>query len=313
LSIIATVIASQAMISGIFSIVYQGITTNIMPKLRVEYTSRKLRSQIYIPFVNWFLLCFVLLAILEFKQSYNLANAYGLAASCTMTITSILMLIIFTTKGYWIKAVISCVILALNLLFLVACTTKIPYGAYWSILIAMIPLGLIIINLLGKRKLSRSLRPISLQTFLERYETTYKKVNLIQGTGLFFSKGIRRIPPYVIHTMFTNNIIYEDNIIVSVITKDKPFGIVAAFKEDLAAGLRVFEIRMGYMEIMNIEKILRTSYIDPKVMFYGMEDIETKNIFWKVFALIKKLTPSFVQFYKLPSHKLHGVVMRVEM
>lgn len=313
LSIIATVIASQAMISGIFSIVYQGITTNILPKLRVEYTSRKLRSQIYIPFVNWSLLMFVLFAILEFKQSLNLANAYGLAASCTMTITSMMITSIFYVKEQYGKALISLCIFGINILFFIASTTKIPQGAYWSLLIALIPLSLIIIYLFGKRRLNNNLRPIGLQTFLEKYESTIKKATLIKGTGLFFSRGIRRIPPYIVHTMFTNNIMYDENIIISVTTQDKPFGIFAGFKEDLAPGLRVFEIRMGYMEIMNIEKILRTSHIDPKVMFYGMEDIETKNLIWKIFALIKKLTPSFVQFYKLPTHKLHGVVMRVEM
>ena len=197
----------------------------------------------------------VLLAILEFKESYNLANAYGLAASCTMTITSIMMVTIFILKKMPIKTFISCLVAAINMLFFVASTTKIPYGAYWSIIIAFIPLSLIIIYLLGKQKLYASLRPVSLQTFIERYESTVKKINPIHGTGLFFSRGVRRIPTYILHTMFTNNIIYEDNIIVTVITKDKPFGITAEFKEELAPGLRIFEIRMGYMEIMNIEKI----------------------------------------------------------
>ena len=100
---------------------------------------------------------------------------------------------------------------------------------------------------------------------------------------------------------------------MSVVTQNRPFGISTSFKENIAQGLRIFEVRMGYMEIMNLEKIIDKARIDPKVIFYGMEDIETKNILWKFFALIKKLTPSFVQFYKLPVQKLHGVVMRVEM
>jgi KUP system potassium uptake protein len=106
---------------------------------------------------------------------------------------------------------------------------------------------------------------------------------------------------------------YEENIIVSVVTKDQPFGISAAFKEDLAPGLRVFVIYAGYMEILDIEKTLKKADIDSKVIFYGVEEISTKNIFWRIFALIKKLTPSFVQFYKLPFQKLHGVVSQVEI
>ncbi|MGC9046497.1 MAG: KUP/HAK/KT family potassium transporter [Thermodesulfovibrio sp.] len=82
LSIAATIIASQAMISGMFSIVYQAITTRIMPMLKIDYTSKELKSQIYISTVNWFLLIAVLFIMLEFKTSSNLAGAYGLAVSC---------------------------------------------------------------------------------------------------------------------------------------------------------------------------------------------------------------------------------------
>jgi KUP system potassium uptake protein len=67
------------------------------------------------------------------------------------------------------------------------------------------------------------------------------------------------------------------------------------------------------MEMMNLETILKHAHLQPKVIFYGVEEITTKNIIWKIYMLIKKLTPSFVQFYKLPSHKLHGVMVRVEM
>ncbi|MCL4361184.1 KUP/HAK/KT family potassium transporter [Candidatus Dependentiae bacterium] len=313
LSIFATIIASQAMISGIFSIVYQGMTTQIMPKLHVEYTSRRLMSQIYIPSVNWFLLSLVLLLILHFKYSYFLASAYGLAASITMTITAILLTWQFWVKKDKIKLPISIVITFINVMFLIANTYKIPFGAYWSIFISMIPLIMIIIYTLGQRKLYKALGPQSLQDFVKEYKSLTSEVTKIEGTAVFLSKKISTIPTYIAHTIFTNNIIYEENIILRVTTQDSPFGISAKFKEDLAPGLRVFEIKMGYMEIMNLEKILYESGIDPKVIFYGIEEINTKYIIWKIFTLIKKLTPSFVQFYKLPADKLHGVIVRVEM
>ncbi|MGQ9500294.1 MAG: KUP/HAK/KT family potassium transporter, partial [Dissulfurimicrobium sp.] len=95
LSIMATIIASQAMISGMFSIVYQGITTHAMPLLKVDYTSTRLRSQIYIGSVNWFLLVSVLFIMYEFKESSQLAAAYGLAVTGTMTLTGLMMTWIF--------------------------------------------------------------------------------------------------------------------------------------------------------------------------------------------------------------------------
>ena len=113
--------------------------------------------------------------------------------------------------------------------------------------------------------------------------------------------------------MFTNNIIYEDNIIVSIVKCDNPFGVIGYFKDKLADGLRLFEIQLGYMEVIDVEEILKEAGIDEKAIFYGVEDIITPNFIWKIFALIKKLTPTFVQFYKLPPNKLHGVITQIDM
>ena len=95
LTIMATIIASQAMISGVFSVIYQGITTRIMPLLKVDYTSTHLKSQIYIGSVNWSLLVAVIFIMLVFRKSENLAAAYGLAVTGTMTITGIMMIMIY--------------------------------------------------------------------------------------------------------------------------------------------------------------------------------------------------------------------------
>jgi KUP system potassium uptake protein len=121
------------------------------------------------------------------------------------------------------------------------------------------------------------------------------------------------VPPYIVNTIFLNNIIYEDNIIVSIIIRDNPFGVIGSFTEIPADGLRVFVIQAGYMEVFDVDAILRDAGIDEKAIFYGVEDIATRNIIWKLFSLIKKLNPTFVQFYRLPHHKLHGVVTRVDM
>ncbi|OQA17214.1 MAG: Low affinity potassium transport system protein kup [bacterium ADurb.Bin363] len=138
-------------------------------------------------------------------------------------------------------------------------------------------------------------------------------MNKISGSALFFARDINKIPPYIARTMFIHNIIYEDNIIVSMARQEEPFGVSFDFKEKIADGLRVFEIRTGYMEIIEVEEILKKVSIEEKAIFYGLEDINTENIIWKIFAAIKNLTPSFVQFYKLPPHKLHGVITRLEI
>ena len=313
LSIAATVIASQAMISGIFSIVYQGITTRILPLLRIEYTSPHLRSQIYIDIVNWMLLFAVLLVILVFKSSNNLTHAYGLAVCGTMTITSILIIWILVLRGEILKSLIAGFVFIVTGSFLISNLHKIPQGGYWSLIIASIPLAIILIYVNGQRHLAKSLKPVPLDEFLPEFNTLYKSVNRISGSALYFARDFRQIPQYIHRTMFTNNIIYEENIIISIIRTDQPFGVTWGVTRELTKGLSIFEIYLGYMEIVDISTILKEADIDEKTIFYGMEDIATNHVAWKIFGAIKHLTPSVVQFYRLPSDKIHGVVTRVEM
>ncbi|HXX55646.1 MAG TPA: KUP/HAK/KT family potassium transporter [Methanoregula sp.] len=313
LSVAATVIASQAMISGIFSIVYQGITTRIMPLLRVEFTSPHLRSQIYIDVVNWLLLFAVLFVIAIFRSSNNLTHAYGLAVTGTMTITGILIVWILVLRGQIVKTVIASGILGITLAFLFANFSKIPTGGYWSLVIASVPLCVILIFINGQKRLSEALRPVPLEDFLKQFDVVYHSVNKISGSALFFARDFRKLPQYIPRIMFTNNIVYEDNIIISIIRTEQPFGVTWGVTREITPGLSIFEIYLGYMEIVDIGKILQEAGIDEKTIFYGMEDIVTVHVVWRIFAAIKRLTPSVVQFYKLPADKIHGVVTRVEL
>lgn len=313
LSITATVIASQAMISGMFSIFYQAITTHVMPLFKVDYTSTELRSQIYIGSVNWFLLISVLFVMVEFRESHRLAAAYGLAVTGTMTLTGIMMTWIFSLRKNIARAGISLLVTFADSAYLVSNLYKIPHGGYWSLVIAIIPFSIIMVYTLGQKRLYRALKPMALPVFLEEYTRLYKGASKIKGTALFFARDIQRVPPYIVTTMFTNGIMYEDNIVVSIVRRDDPFGVAGYFKACYAEGLRAFEIQLGYMEVVDIEEILNVAGIDEKAVFYGLEDITTRNVAWKIFSIFKRLTPAYVQFYKLPSDKLHGVITRVGM
>ncbi len=313
LGIIATVIASQALISGVYSVVYQGIMTGIFPRLKVDYTSSRLRSQVYIGSVNWMLLLAVLFMIINFGSSVRLTFAYGLAVTGTMTLTGIMMTWIFYRRRSSFKMVLSSLITLIDLVFFCSSLGKLPYGGYWSIIIAMIPFGLIVIYTSGKRRLRSARTPVPIKDFLEQYQQFTATSAKLRGSALFFMSDFRRVPSYVAQTMFKNNIVYEDNIFVSVITRDNPFGVTGFFKESLAPGIRVFEIHQGYMEVLDIGQVLKSAEIDAQVIFYGLDEIVTKNILWRAYAIIERLTPTFVQFYKLPPQKLHGVVTLVEM
>lgn len=313
LSIAATVIASQAMISGIFSIVFQGITTRIIPLLRIDYTSPQLRSQIYIDIVNWGLLIAVLFIIVIFRSSNNLTHAYGLAVCGTMVITAVLVTWILILRHEVIKSLIAVAILGITTVFLIANFQKIPFGGYWSLVIGFIPFCIILIYVNGQKKLAEALRPIPLDTFLVRFNQAYSSMNRISGTALFFARDFRNLPQYIPRIMFNNRIIYDDNIIVSITRTEDPFGITWGVTREVSGGFSIFEIYAGYMEFVDIGSILKEAEIDESTIFYGMEDIVTTHVVWRIFGAIKRLCPSLVQFYKLPSDKIHGVVMRVEM
>ncbi|MBJ6724663.1 KUP/HAK/KT family potassium transporter [Geomesophilobacter sediminis] len=313
LTIFATIIASQALISGVFSIVYQGITTRIMPLMKVDYTSSHLKSQIYIGSVNWLLMILVLFIMLLFKKSENLAAAYGLAVTGTMAITGIMMTVIFAhTKKKW-KVPIAVLVTIADFIFLLANLNKLPHGGYWSLILAGVPFATILIWTKGQRALYMALRPLDVDTFLLSYEQIYAKGRLIPGTGLFFTREWNVIPPYVIHCIVRSNIIYERNIFISIVRTDEPFGVTSKLTTGLGSGLEAFEINAGYMEVIDIEGLLKKHGIAEKVIFYGVEDIQTNNPIWRIFSVIKKLTPNFVQFNKLPASKLQGVLTRVEM
>ena len=249
LSIIATVIASQAMISGLFSIVYQAIAMHLIPRLHVVYTSRRMMSQIFIPAVNGFLLIFVLITIIKFKSAQNLTEAYGIAVSGTMTITAILLTLIFFLKRLYIKAFVALFLIGINGLFLGSNLIKISSGGYWPLFIACIPFTLIIIYALGQRQLAKALKMIPRAIFLEKFALITKNVPHIKGTALFLSKRTDAIPAYIGTTIFTNNILYEENIIVKVESLKTAFGTITNIQKTSIEGLSVLEIKIGYLEV----------------------------------------------------------------
>lgn len=313
LSIAATVIASQAMISGMFSVVYQGINTRIMPMFKVDYTSTELRTQIYIGSINWALCIAVLFIMFEFGESSRLAAAYGLAVTGTMTLTGIVMAWIFHLRKMRTLAAVTALVTLVDIWYLGANLFKIPHGGYWSLVLASLPFLMIMLYIHGQRRLYGSMSFMPVEDFMRKFKSVYETTARIKGTALFLIKDVNRTPFYITQTMFYHGVIYEDNVFVSIMQRPDPFGVSGFYKPDLAPGLRVFEIQMGYMEMVDMEEILREAGIEERVVFYGLEDIGTRSPIWRVFRFVKRNTPPFIRFYRFPSKRLHGVLTRVEM
>ncbi|PWR74280.1 KUP/HAK/KT family potassium transporter [Methanospirillum lacunae] len=311
--IMASVIASQAVISGIFSITFQAISTHLLPMLHIDYTSSQVRTQIYIDVVNWMLCGSVILMLLIFQYSERLAEAYGIAVTGTMLITGILMSAIFWHKKQSSFFLLSVFVTLVDLAFFISMMTKIPSGGFWSLIIAAVPFSVIIIYTTGQKALYRRMRPMDWSSFITKYSKAYKGASHITGTAIFFARSFDQIPPYISRTIFTSGILYEKNIIVTMNITEKPFGQTSSFKEDLEPGLSILTISRGYLEVIDMMKIIHLAGIEERTIFYGMEEIVSRKILYKVFYLIKRICPSFVQYYKLPAQKVHGVITRVEL
>jgi KUP system potassium uptake protein len=185
LSVLATVIASQAMITGIFSIVYQAINVRLLPMLRISYTSDKIKEQIYIGTINWFLLIFVILIMFIFKDSDKLAAAYGLAVTGAMVLAGIMMIMIFYIRKNYIKMFATVFATFVAGVFFSSTLLKIPYGGYWSLILSCIPLSIILIYTLGQKRMFSKLNPVRKDDFLDLYRHEYKNMSKIDGTALY--------------------------------------------------------------------------------------------------------------------------------
>jgi KUP system potassium uptake protein len=313
LTICATIIASQAVISGIFSIIYQAITTHLLPMLKVDYTSDELRTQIYIDSVNWMLCCAVIFVLMVFGYSDRIANAYGIAVTGTMMIDAILMVSIYLCRKTPVYIILSLFVLIVDSGFFFSLLTKFSSGGYWSLLIASIPFCIVIIYVKGQEAMYRAIQPMPWEKFQKKYLRAHETQRLIRGTGIFFSRSLDFIPAYIPRTMFINEILYEQNVFVSLSILEKPRGMTFRLERDILPGVSHLSISYGYMQMIDLMKIIRDAGIEEKTIFYGMEEIVSRKLVWKIFYAIKRLCPSFVQYHRLPHNKVHGVVTRIEL
>lgn len=313
LTLMATIIASQAMISAVMSLIFQGINIGMFPLMKIKYTSTELRSQIYIPSVNWILLLAVLLMIFIFQQSQNLAAAYGLAVTATMFISSIFIVTILGSQKEYIKMIVALIVLTVTGFYLVAVTHKIPFGGYWSIIIASITFGVIILWITGMKRLRKFLKSVDLETFKESFNQIYETGNYVSGEALFFTKNVNMVSPYILHCMFRTGIMYEKNVLVSVENTDQPYGITLERYEEVSKGLFLATIYYGYMEVPDLPKLFKQWGFNEKAIFYGAEEIKTEKLFLKSFILLKKIAPNWISYFDFPYNKLHGVVTRIEI
>jgi KUP system potassium uptake protein len=315
LSIMATVIASQSLISGAFSVIYQAISMNKFPFLRVVFTSSRMRSQIYIGVVNWTLMGFVIFMLIHFKKSDNLTSAYGLAVTGTMTITTILMAVVYYHQKAWWRFACCLPLFFIDASFFGSCLTKFPSGGYWSLIIASVPFSVLTFWSAGEALLAKGIRSVPLSDFIPRYIERYKGPR-IEGTAIFAVADNRSVNSYVLHSMLDHGIIYERNILLSVVIRSEPRGLEITDLVPLAEGLDQCEIRVGYMDAkVDLKQGVYGAGLNPRVIFYGMDRIVPRSRRWIPYSLLKRISPIYTSPFNvtLPGSKTQGVVQLIEV
>ena len=263
----ATVIASQAVITGTFSVVTQAAQLGYLPRLRVEHTSEETYGQVYVPWVNWVLLVSVLTLVLTFRSSAALAFAFGMAVTGTITITTLLYFYVVRTQWdvrRWVVVVGGGGLLLVDLLFFAANLTKLFHGAWLPLLIAVVVYTVLSTWQRGRETVTRrrELEEGPLQGFVDGLRAVQPPLIRVPGTAVFLNRG-KETAPLALRAMVTHeHVLHERVIIVSVATEPKPrVRTGRRLKVDglghVDDGILHVTTRFGYMQRPDVPAALR--------------------------------------------------------
>ena len=266
LATVATVIASQAVISGAFSVAHQAGQLGYLPRLRIQFTSEQLRGQIYVPWINWLLLVSVLTLVLAFRTSAALAYAYGTAVTGTITITTLLFFYYARHQWRWPLWIVLAgggILLAIDLLFFVANLTKLTHGAWLPLLIGITAFTIFTTWQRGRELVTqkRDREEGSLQEFVGQLHAMKPPLPRVPGTAIFLNRGKTTAPLALRANVEHNEILHEKVIILAVETTPAPHVPEAerlqvddlGFRDD---GIVHVNARYGYMDPTHIPALL---------------------------------------------------------
>ena len=261
LATVATVIASQAVITGTYSLAQQAIAVNFLPRMTVQHTSDTQSGQIYMPQINTLLLVLVLVLVVSFGSSAALSNAYGIAVSGVMLVTGVLLAIVMWRRWNWAPIAVLIVIvpfLVLDSAFFAANVLKIFQGGWVPAVVAAVVAALMGIWIAGRKRLADKTRrdEVPLEFLVENLAK--KKPTLVPGTAVFLTSDIEGAPTALLHSLKHYKVLHEQNVILTVLTSDRP-RVADEEKIRIDAYNDLFYrvvVTFGYMETPNIPKAL---------------------------------------------------------
>lgn len=330
LATLATIIASQAVITGAFSVTKQAIQLGYLPRMTIIHTHDKHIGQIYIPFINWMLMIFVYLLVLSFQTSSNLAHAYGIAVTGTMLIDTILLAIVMTNVWHWKKPVVVpliSVLLTVDLAFFLSTCTKILHGGWFPLILGLVLFILLVTWKTGKKLLLNRMRALSMPTdiFFRDYCEQFPKVS---GTAIYMFNLNEGIPNALMLNLRHNKILHERNIFLHVAIEEKSYVDESHRVRIINLGhdFYRFTIHYGFMDEVNIPEALAKENIhgldidmNEVSYFIGRETVVPTDLpgmaLWRehIFSWMMRNASSVVAYYKLPSKQVMELGSRIDI
>jgi KUP system potassium uptake protein len=279
----ATVIASQAVITGAFSVAHQAVQLGYLPRLRIIHTSEKTFGQIYVPWINWVLLVAVLTLVFAFQSSASLAYAFGMAVTGTITITTLLFFYIVRHhwgRPLWLVLPGAALFLTVELLFLAANLTKIAHGAWLPLLIAVVVFTVLTSWQRGRELVTerREHQEGSLRDFVDELRERRPELARVPGTAVFLNRGKETTPLAMRANVEHNHILHENVVIISIETLPLPHVPESerVAVDDLGYtddGIVHVSARFGYMQDPNIPEVLSVGARKSPELSVELEDV----------------------------------------
>ncbi len=331
LSIMATIIASQATISGIFSLSWQAIMLHYLPRMKVIHTSMNQRGQIYVPVINYILYVSTVIAVLIFKDSDSLASAYGLSVSSVMFISTLLTGLIAFHKWKWstIRLCLTFVpLLCLDLIFMISNLIKVFEGAWYTLLIAFMVAYIIFVWIKGNKVLEtfKGKGREDIKTYLTKYIPLHD--TRIPGCAIFMTRSSEKVP-YSLEVQLKHNKYLHQKILFIIVTTEEVPTIELSKKfqfEEVLSNIFIINARFGFYEEPNLQKVISWATVKnilvekENISFFlsrGVPLADKKGVLngfaEKLYIFLAKNSLSAYEFFKINYQKVVELGVRYKI
>lgn len=336
----AAIVASQAVISGSFSVIRQAIQLGFLPRMKVKQTSTKEAGQIYMPAINWFMMIVAIALVYGFGSSSALAGVYGVGISFSMVITSILFASVTWLRWDWNLAKIIplvSIFLIVDLAFFGANVVKVLSGGWFQILVAIIAVTVMTTWRRGRQILGERLKSSALpiQMFVDDVssysEVEEDDIKRVRGTAVYMYSNPKATPPALLHNIKHNKVIHENIVVINVrTTDDKPYVSTGERIniEELGKGFYRLQITNGFAQNSNVPRVLRNAEnlgldidMDELTYFLGKESIlptgdkNSAMAKWRdrLFDLFTRNEQPATKYFGLPPNRVVEIGAQVEL